>query len=82
MTRMGIPHQKALSYIEFVSQLKGISIEGVSSVFTEDDEYDREQLRLFLDICRKAQASGVRLGLRHIAAAMPFWICPLHIWIW
>ena len=69
MTRMGIPHQKALSYIEFVSQLRGISIEGVSSALTEDDEFDREQLRLFLEIFRKAQEKGINLGLRHVASS-------------
>jgi len=69
MTRMGISSTKALPYIESVSKLEGISIAGISSTFTEGVELDKEQLRKFLEICQKARAKGVRVGLRHIASS-------------
>jgi alanine racemase len=69
MTRMGISYRKALPYIEFVSGLDGIDIKGVSSTFTEGEELDREQLRIFRDICTKAKGKGIRIGLRHIASS-------------
>lgn len=69
MTRMGIPYRGALPYIESVSRLKGIIIEGVSSTFTEGVELDKMQLRVFLDICQKTSAKGIRIGLRHIASS-------------
>jgi len=69
MTRMGISARKALPYIEAVSKLGGIVVEGISSTFTEGEELDKEQLRIFIDVCQKASAKGIRIGLRHIASS-------------
>jgi alanine racemase len=69
MGRMGIPSHEALPFIEKVSSLKGLSIEGISTTLTEDNEFDREQLRRFLRLCRKAESKGISLGLKHAASS-------------
>jgi len=69
MGRMGIPYHQALSFIEKVSSLKGLLIEGVSTTLTEDDDFDREQLRRFLRLCREAESKGISLGLKHAASS-------------
>lgn len=69
MGRMGIPHREALPFILSVSSLEGILIEGISTTLTEDDEFDREQLTLFLELCQKAEKRGISLGLKHAASS-------------
>lgn len=69
MGRMGIPHREALPFILSVSLLEGILIEGISTTLTEDDEFDREQLTLFLELCQKAEKRGISLGLKHAASS-------------
>jgi len=69
MNRAGVPVEKAPAFIERLSGLSGIMIVGVSTTFTEDSEYDKEQLRLFLQVCDGARAKGIELGLRHAASS-------------
>lgn len=69
MGRMGIQHRDALPYIQEVSRLKGLTIEGISTTLTEDDDFDREQLDRFLSLCRQAEKKGISLGLKHAASS-------------
>jgi len=69
MGRMGVSFRKALPFIQIVSKLKGISIEGISTTLTEDDDFDREQLNRFLSLCEKAKKKGISLGLKHAASS-------------
>lgn len=69
MGRMGIQHRDALPYIQEVARMKGLSIEGISTTLTEDDEFDREQLNRFLSLCREAEKGGTTLGLKHAASS-------------
>lgn len=69
MGRMGIQHRDALPYIQEVSKLKGLAIEGISTTLTEDDDFDREQLDRFLNLCREAEKGGISLGLKHAASS-------------
>jgi alanine racemase len=69
MGRMGIQHRKAWPFIQNISSLKGLFIEGISTTLTEDDEFDREQIKLFLELCRKAEKRGISLGLKHAASS-------------
>jgi alanine racemase len=36
---------------------------------TEDEDFDREQLRRFQDICSEAEQKGIPVGLRHAASS-------------
>lgn len=69
MGRMGISFRDALPYIERVSQLKGIVIEGISTTLTEDDDFDREQLSRFLSLCHEEEKRGISFGLKHAASS-------------
>ncbi|UCC39199.1 MAG: alanine racemase [Candidatus Aminicenantes bacterium] len=69
MGRMGLSYRTALPYLRTVSSLKGISIEGISTTFTEDDDFDKEQLSRFLSLCKKAEKEGISLGLKHAASS-------------
>ncbi|RKY82992.1 alanine racemase [candidate division KSB1 bacterium] len=67
--RVGVPHYTALSFIENVSKLDYIKIEGVFTVFTEEKNFDRIQLDRFLRICNDAKRKGISVGLRHVASS-------------
>lgn len=67
--RMGISYREALPYLELVSSLKGISMEGISTTLTEDDDFDREQLSRFRNLCQEAEKRGISCGLKHAASS-------------
>jgi alanine racemase len=69
MGRTGVHPEKALPYIEKIASLPGIKIKGVCTTLTEDPEFDKEQLRCFLDICSSAKGKGISLGRRHAASS-------------
>lgn len=69
MSRMGIPYHKALSWIESVRDSGKVRVTGVFMGFTEDPEYDKEQLRRFLWVARQASDAGFPLGTLHAASS-------------
>ncbi len=69
MNRAGVPVEKASAFLETAAALPGIEIKGTSTTFTEDPEFDREQLRRFLDVCDTVRRKGIDIGLRHAASS-------------
>jgi alanine racemase len=69
MNRSGVPWDKAWPCVEKAARLEHVKIRGVSTAFSEDPEFDREQLRRFLELCDRAKARGIDLGLRHAASS-------------
>ncbi len=69
MNRAGVPVGKALGYLEMLAGLGGLRIRGISTTFTEDPEFDKRQLRIFLDICSKARDKRIDFGTRHAASS-------------
>jgi alanine racemase len=67
--RLGVPYDRALSYIEKVAAMPEIEIEGIFTTFAEDEEFDRLQLERFLEVCRAANRRGFSVGLRHAASS-------------
>jgi alanine racemase len=67
--RVGVPYYLAMPIIKEIAADSRVSIEGVFTTLTEDDEFDREQLKRFLDLCNSAKAEGIELGLRHVASS-------------
>jgi alanine racemase len=67
--RLGVPYYLAMPLIRAIAADKRVAIEGVFTALTEDDEFDREQLRRFLEVCNAAKAEGIQLGLRHVASS-------------
>lgn len=69
MGRMGISYRDAFPYIKTVSSLKGVFVEGISTALTEDDDFDKEQLKRFMNICKQAEREGISLGFKHAASS-------------
>ncbi len=69
MNRVGVPYDRALPLIEKISSLLHLRIHGVSTTLTEDPEFDKEQLKRFLDVCGRAEDKGISLGKKHAASS-------------
>ncbi len=67
--RVGVPYYKALKFIEKISSLSNIKIEGISTALTEEYEFDREQIKRFQEVCSLAEKKGIFLGLKHVASS-------------
>jgi alanine racemase len=67
--RVGIPHREAAPLLRDLARRRGARIEGTMMTFTEDPEFDREQLRRFEALCGGMAAEGVALGRRHAASS-------------
>jgi alanine racemase len=68
MSRMGIPYFRAMPVLGKLRDLD-INIEGTFTGFTEESDFDREQLGRFIEITDKARANGVELGSLHAASS-------------
>ena len=69
MSRMGVPYHRALPWIEALARSGKVSIRGAFMGFTEDPEFDREQLQRFLAVAQQALAAGMSLGKLHAASS-------------
>jgi alanine racemase len=68
MSRMGIPYHRAMPVLSDLRG-RGINIEGTFTGFTEESDFDREQLGRFIDITDAARAKGAKLGALHAASS-------------
>jgi alanine racemase len=71
MGRAGIAPGDALAFVQAISALPGIEIEGIYTHFAAADSADKtftlEQYRVFEDVLHTLEAAGYRFGLRHAA---------------
>ena len=67
--RVGVPHREAAPLLRDLGRRHGVKIEGTMMTFTEDVEFDREQLRRFETLCGGLAAEDVALGRRHAASS-------------
>ena len=44
---------------------KSIHIQGTMMTFTEDPDFDKEQLRRFIETCASLEKEGITLGKKH-----------------
>jgi alanine racemase len=66
--RVGVPHTVADALIRDLARRTGVRIGGVMMTFTEDLEFDREQLRRFDVLTAALRADRVPIGRRHAAS--------------
>jgi alanine racemase len=76
MGRTGAASEKAPPLIEKISSLSHLKIQGICTTLTEDPDFDKEQLRRFLEVCSAARAKGISLGLRHAASSAGIFYSP------
>lgn len=67
--RMGVPAHRALSWMLEARDLPELKVEGTFMTFTEDDDFDREQLRRFRELTAAATAQGLSVGRLHAASS-------------
>ena len=69
MSRMGIPYHDALPWISDISASKTITVVGSFMSFTEDPDFDKEQLNRFLQLAKNATSAGANMGKLHAASS-------------
>jgi alanine racemase len=68
MSRLGMPHARALAWIEGVARERRLAVEGTFTELAETD-FDGTQLARFLDLTTRARAGGAALGRLHAASS-------------
>ncbi len=68
MSRMGIPYHRAMPVLGALSGLD-IEIKGTFTGFTEESDFDREQLGRFIEVTDTARGQGIHLGSLHAASS-------------
>jgi len=69
MSRMGMPYHRAYKWMQSLASSKSVNIIGTFMGFTEEPDYDKEQLKRFTDLANKADQNGVSLGKLHAASS-------------
>jgi len=67
--RVGVPYHQAAPLIRDLAARKSVSIQGTMMTFTEDPDFDKEQLRRFHETCASLEKDGISLGKKHAASS-------------
>ncbi len=67
--RVGVPVKAAAPLVRDLASHRFVEIAGTMMTFTEDDEFDAEQLRRFATLTSTLTAEGVNIGRRHAASS-------------
>ena len=67
--RVGIPYREAVPFLRKVASREGVYLEGVFTALTEEPEFDRIQLRRFLEVCGSVEKEGIDVGMKHAASS-------------
>jgi alanine racemase len=67
--RIGVRWNEADDFIEDVSKLENLRIEGIFSTMSEDEELDRKQVQRMLEIESTAKSKGIDVGTKSIASS-------------
>lgn len=68
MSRMGMPYHRAPAWYARLAEA-GVRIRSSFMGFTEEPDFDREQLRRFVDVARRVRDAGGDPGLLHAASS-------------
>lgn len=69
MSRMGIPYHRAMPFLRELAGVRQCKLTGTFMTFTEDTEFDREQLGRFQSLTRDAATADIQLGKLHAASS-------------
>ena len=75
--REGVPYREADGLIRDLAGRNSMRIAGTMMTFTEDKEFDLEQLRRFEALTRPLEAAGVGLGRKHAASSFALFQHPV-----
>jgi len=80
MGRMGMPYHRALPWARELSTRGDVRVRGTFMAFTEESDFDPEQLRRFVELAQTATEQGMSLGPLHAAASNGvFHLPPSHL---
>jgi alanine racemase len=67
--RVGVPFRNAGPLVHDLASRMSVDVAGIMMTFTEDPEFDAEQLRRFESLTQELERAGVKLGRRHSASS-------------
>jgi alanine racemase len=67
--RVGVPFRNAGPLVHDLASRASVEIAGIMMTFTEDPEFDVEQLRRFESLTLELRRAGLELGRRHAASS-------------
>lgn len=67
--RVGVPYREAFGLIRDLARAPAVSIDGLMMTFSEDEAFDREQLRRFETVVTQLDQAGVASGVKHAASS-------------
>jgi len=67
--RVGVPYHQAVPLVRDLAARKSVQIQGVMMTFTEDLDFDKEQLERFTQTCATLEKEGIALGKKHAASS-------------
>jgi alanine racemase len=67
--RVGVPYHQAAPLVRDLAARKSVRIAGTMMTFTEDPDFDKEQLRRFNETCASFENEGIALGKKHAASS-------------
>jgi alanine racemase len=74
--RVGVPYHQAAPLVRDLAARKSVRIQGTMMTFTEDPDFDKEQLRRFNETCASFEKEGIALGRKHAASSFPLFQHP------
>src|SRR5215469_10602809 len=74
--RVGVPYYQAAPLARDLAARKSVRIAGTMMTFTEDPDFDKEQLRRFNETCTSLEREGIALGKKHAASSFPLFQHP------
>ncbi len=69
MGRVGVPHDEAPRLLRDLAARRAVRLEGVMTTLTEDQAFDREQVKRLVTLADDLQRDGVNVGRRHAASS-------------
>ena len=67
--RVGVPYYQAAPLVQDLAARKSVQLQGAMMTFTEDPDFDIEQLRRFNETCAAFEKEGIALGKKHAASS-------------
>jgi alanine racemase len=67
--RVGVPYHQAARLVRDLAVRKSVQIQGTMMTFTEDPDFDNEQLRRFNETFAALEKEGISLGKKHAASS-------------
>jgi len=69
LRRVGVKHDEAANFLELVSSLPGLEIDGIFSTLNQNEEQDKIQVKRLLEVEEEARKRGIDPGLRSLASS-------------